>query len=86
MVGVPRTPTVTGQGTVTPLGALGRVRYGPAILTAGYRAPTGGAFRPYVGTGAAYAIIVKIHDAAVSQLDVHNNWGFVLQGEERSTG
>ena len=80
MVGVPPTPTVTGQGTVTSLGALGRVRYGPAILTAGYRVPTGGAFRPYVGTGAAYAIIVKNHDAAVSQLDVHNNWGFVLQG------
>jgi len=80
MVGVPPTPAVTGQGTVTSLGALGRVRYGPAILTAGYRVPTGGAFRPYVGTGAAYAIIVKNHDAAVSQLDVHNNWGFVLQG------
>jgi len=80
MVGVPPTPTVTGQGTVTSLGALGRVRYGPAILTAGYRVPTSGAFRPYVGTGAAYAIIVKNHDAAVSQLDVHNNWGFVLQG------
>jgi len=79
MVGVPPRPTVTGQGTVTSLGALGRVRYGPAILTAGYRVPTGGAFRPYVGTGVAYAIIVKNHDAAVSQLDVHNNWGFVLQ-------
>src|SRR5882724_868664 len=78
MVGVPPRPTVTGQGTVTSLGALGRVRYGPAILTAGYRVPTGGAFRPYVGTGVAYAIIVKNHDAAVSQLDVHNNWGFVL--------
>ena len=23
--------------------------------------------------------LVKDHDAAVSQLDVHNNWGFVLQ-------
>ena len=79
MVGVPPKPTVTGQGTVTSLGALGRVRYGPAILTAAYRIPTRGALRPYIATGAAYAIIVKDHDAAVSQLDVHNNWGFVLQ-------
>ena len=79
MVGVPPKPTVTGEGTVTSLGALGRVRYGPAILSAGYRIPTRGALRPYVATGAAYAIIVKNHDATVSQLDVHNNWGFVLQ-------
>jgi outer membrane protein len=79
MVGVPPRPTVTGEGTVTSLGALGRVRYGPAILTGAYRLATGGALRPYVGAGAAYAIIVKDHDAAVSQLDVHNNWGFVLQ-------
>jgi len=79
MVGVPPRPTVTGEGTVTSLGALGRVRYGPAILTGGYRIGTGGALRPYVGAGAAYAIIVKNHDAAVAQLDVHNNWGFVLQ-------
>ncbi|HZM27645.1 MAG TPA: OmpW family outer membrane protein [Gemmatimonadales bacterium] len=79
MVGVPPKPTVTGEGTVTSLGALGRVRYGPAILTGGYRIGTGAGLRPYVGAGAAYAIIVKDHDAAVSQLDVHNNWGFVLQ-------
>jgi outer membrane protein len=79
MVGVPPKPTVTGQGTVTSLGALGRVRYGPAILTGGYHLGAGGALRPYVGAEAAYAIIVKDHDAAVSQLDVHNNWGFVLQ-------
>jgi outer membrane protein len=79
MVGVPPKPTVTGEGTVTSLGALGRVRYGPAILTGGYRVATGGALRPYVGAGAAYAIIVKNHDATVSLLDVHNNWGFVLQ-------
>ena len=46
MVGVPPKPTVTGQGRVTSLGALGRVRYGPAILTGGYRIPTRGALRP----------------------------------------
>jgi len=31
--------------------------------------PDSGALRPYVGAGAAYAIIVKNHDGAVSQLD-----------------
>ena len=32
-LGIPPKPTITGEGTVTALGALGRVRYGPAIVT-----------------------------------------------------
>lgn len=79
MVGVPPKPTITGAGAVSNLGALGRVRYGPVVLTGVYRLPRWGALRPYVGTGAAYAVILKSHDAAVRNLDVHDNWGFVLQ-------
>ena len=80
MGGVPPKPTITGQGSVASLGELGKVRYGPAILTAQYHLPKLLAFRPYVGAGTAYAIILKDHDAAVSHLGVHNNWGFVLEG------
>jgi NADH:ubiquinone reductase (H+-translocating) len=80
MAGIPPKPTITGQGSVASLGELGKVRYGPAILTADYHLPKLLAFRPYVGAGTAYAIILKEHDAAVSQLGVHNNWGFVLEG------
>jgi len=79
MAGVPPKPTITGEGSVASLGELGKVRYGPAILTAEYHLPKLRAFRPYVGAGTAYAIILKEHDAAVSQLGVRNNWGTVLE-------
>jgi outer membrane protein len=79
MGGLPPQPDILGRGTVTALGKLGDVRYGPAILTAGYRAPTLGEFQPYVGVGVAYAIILHSDDAAVSSLKVHNDFGFALQ-------
>jgi len=79
LAGVPPKPTITGEGSVASLGELGKVRYGPAILTAEYHLPKLRAFRPYVGAGTAYAIILKEHDAAVSQLGVRNNWGAVLE-------
>jgi len=83
-LGIPPKPTITGEGSVTALGALGRVRYGPVIVTLSYRARLGNGFEVYAGPGTGYAIILKEHDAAVSQFDVHNNWGLVLQaGVER---
>ena len=65
-------------------GELGSVRYGVGILTACYRIRKWGAFRPYAGPGGAYALILKEHDAAVSQLSVHNSWGFVTAGRSKS--
>ena len=79
MLGIPPKPTITGERAVAGLGELGKVRYGPAILTANYRFRERGALRPYAGLGVAYAIILKEHDASVLQLDVHNNWGLALQ-------
>jgi outer membrane protein len=87
MVGVPPRPLINGRGTVAGLGQLGQVRYGPVILTGRYSLRKWGAFRPYAGTGLAYAIILKNHDAAVAQLDVHNHLGFALQaGAEYDVG
>ena len=87
MVGVPPRPLINGRGTVAALGQLGQVRYGPVILTGRYSLRTWSSFRPYAGTGVAYAIILKNHDAAVSQLDVHNHFGFALQaGAEYGVG
>ena len=80
MVGIPPKPTITGEGTVASLGELGAVRYGPAILSGYYKLRRFGAFQPYAGAGTAYAIILKDHDASVSDLHVRNNFGFVLQG------
>jgi len=80
MSGIPVKPHVTGEGTAAGLGILGKVRYGPAMFTGYYRFPKVGRFRPYVGGGAAYAIIFKEFDGSVKQLKVKNNWGSVLQG------
>jgi outer membrane protein len=78
--GFPPKPHIDGRGTVGSLGTLGKVRYGPAIFTGYYRFPKIAGFRPYAGGGAAYAIILKEFDGAVTQLNAHNNWGTVLQG------
>lgn len=79
MAGIPPKPDLNGTGTVGQLGKLGTVRYGPAILTAGYRIPIPGKLQPYVGAGVAYAIILDNYDGAVSSLSVHNNFGYALQ-------
>lgn len=80
MGGIPPKPTVTGERTVASLGDLGAVRYGPLVLTGTYHMPRRRGWRPYVGAGAVYAIILDDHDRAVSDLVVLNNFGFVLQG------
>jgi len=78
--GFPVKPHVTGEGAAASLGILGKVRYGPAIFSGQYRFPKVGRFRPYVGGGAAYAIIFKNFDGSVKNLQVNNNWGSVIQG------
>lgn len=80
MSGIPVKPHVTGEGAAASLGVLGKVRYGPAIFTGYYRFPKTGRFRPYIGGGAAYAIILKEFDGSVKDLKVDNNWGSVVQG------
>ncbi len=79
MAGIPPKPSINGRGTIAALDKLGAVRYGPVVLTAGYRLPSFGKLQPYVGAGVAYAIILREHDAAVSSLNVHNNFGAALQ-------
>jgi outer membrane protein len=79
MAGIPPKPDLNGTGTVSQLGKLGAVRYGPAILTAGYRIPVPGKLQPYVGAGFAYAIMLHDYDGAVSSLSVHDNFGYALQ-------
>jgi outer membrane protein len=78
MVGVPPRPRIDGRGTASGFGQLGAVTYGPAVLTAGYRIPAGAWVQPYVAAGAAYAIILRNHDAAIADLKVHNHFGFAL--------
>jgi outer membrane protein len=87
MVAIPVKPTASGAGTIASLGDLGAILLGPPILSAIYRFPSFGAFRPYVGPGVTYAIVLKNYDAAISDLRVHNNFGYVLQvGTEYRVG
>jgi outer membrane protein len=80
MGGIPPKPTVTGERTVASLGDLGAVRYGPVLLTGNYHMQRRRGWRPFVGAGVVYAIILDDHDRTVSDLVVLNNVGFVLQG------
>ena len=79
MSGIPPRTAVDGRGTVSALGNLGAVRFGPIFLTGLYRFPEVVGLRPYFGAGVAEALILKNYDGAVSGLKVHDNSGFVLQ-------
>jgi outer membrane protein len=79
MGGVPPTANVMARGTVASSGKFGKVRFGPAILTAIYRLPEWHGFRPYAGAGVAHLFILKEYDGSVEQLKVGDDWGPVLQ-------
>jgi outer membrane protein len=79
MAGYPPRPKISGRGSIDSIGELGAVDYGPLVATVGYRVPFFGRIEPYFGVGAAYAIILRDHDAAVEDLHVRNNFGFAVQ-------
>lgn len=72
--GLPPSATVNGAGSLSPFGALGRIRYGPTVLTLHYHAHFG-RFEPYVGGGPVRLLIFRDHDGAVRQLHVAQSWG-----------
>ena len=80
MIGFPPKPILTGEGSVAAYKGLGSVRFGPAVASAHYHLLRTGAFQPYVGGGAVYAIILKNYDLAIHDLKVHNHWGSAVQG------
>ena len=63
LLGVPPTTTLTGQGTLSGL-TLGKVTYGPSMLTANYHFRQFGAFQPFLGAGLAYTIVFGTQDNA----------------------
>ena len=77
--GIPPLATVKGAGTLASLGNLGRIRYGPAVLTAHYHFTGLGRLQPYVGGGAVFLLIFDNQDGAVTRLKVGNHWGAALQ-------
>lgn len=79
LVGVPPTTTLTGTGALAGTGTLGKVQYGPAVLSMTYNLLTSGPIRPYVGAGVNYTIVFKSKDGFISNLDVKNAFGAVAQ-------
>lgn len=79
LIGVPPTTTLTGTGALAGTGTLGKVKYGPAVLSMTYNLLTSGPIRPYVGAGINYTIAFKSEDGFISNLDVKNAFGAVAQ-------
>lgn len=79
LAGVPPKTTLSGTGTLSATGALGKVVYGPAVLSMTYAFADSGSIRPYVGAGINYTIVFKSEDAFISKLEVPSAFGSVLQ-------
>lgn len=77
--GYPPTTSLTGTGTATALGTLGKVTYGPATLTAHYHFKNFGPIQPYLGVGLGYGLIFNSTSGAVQNLSVNGAPAFVLQ-------
>jgi outer membrane protein len=73
--GLPPTARVHADGTIAPMGALGSTVYGPMTLTAEYHFNREGKLQPYVGAGAAFLVIFKAKDGAVTDLHAKNDVG-----------
>ena len=78
-LGLPPTTTLSGAGTLASAGTLGRVTYGPAVLSLRHALPALGPLQPYVGLGVNYTLVLRSEDAFVQQLDVRSAWGGVAQ-------
>jgi outer membrane protein len=82
--GVPPTTTMSTAGSlngfVPPLtGTLGRVKYGPAVLSATYKLGNFGMFQPYVGAGLNYTHVFSSSDGDIAGLKVKSAFGTALQ-------
>ena len=79
LLGVPPQTTLTGRGTLSGL-TLGKVTYGPSMLTANYHFRQFGAFQPFLGAGITYTVVFGTKDSAIVNLRVRNSIGAVIRG------
>lgn len=78
-LGLPPTTALKGAGTLAGAGTLGKVKYGPAVLSVRRQLWEDGPVRPYIGAGINYTLVLESRDGFVSNLDVKNGVGPVLQ-------
>jgi outer membrane protein len=79
LLGVPPETTLTGRGSLSGL-TLGKVTYGPSMLTANYHFRQFGAFQPFLGAGMTYTIVFGTKDDVIVNLRVSNSIGAVVRG------
>jgi outer membrane protein len=82
--GVPPTTTLSAAGSlkgfVPPLtGTLGKVKYGPAVLSATWKLGKFGVFEPYLGAGLNYTHVFSSKDGDLAGLKVKSAFGTALQ-------
>ncbi|TIL82782.1 MAG: OmpW family protein [Mesorhizobium sp.] len=70
---------ITGQGSIGPLGDIGKVWLLPPTLTLQYHFTDFGAFKPYVGAGVNYTIFYHQQTGSADDLKVKNTFGAALQ-------
>ncbi len=78
-LGLPPTTALKGTGSLAGAGTLGKVKYGPAVLSVRRQLWDGGPVRPYIGAGINYTLVLESRDGFVSDLHVKNGIGPVLQ-------
>jgi outer membrane protein len=79
LVGYPPTSKLVGHMPGTTLEA-GKVTFGPLVGSATWSPGTWGGFKPYVGAGIVYAVVLNEQDsAAISDLKVKPAWGSALE-------
>jgi outer membrane protein len=79
LIGVPPTTTLTGTGALNGTGTLGKVNYGPAVLSATYTVWDSGPVRPYIGAGLNYTMVFKSKDGFITHLDAKSAFGTVVE-------
>lgn len=78
-LGFPPTISIYGGGTIGALPMLGKVTYGPTVLTLQWHPVPAGHVRPYVGVGASYMIVFDAQDGAFADLEVENDLGLAFE-------
>lgn len=83
-LGVPPTTRLGASGSLTALvppltGTLGRVTYGPSVLSATYTLANVSGFKPYIGAGLNYTWVLASKDADVAGLEVKSAFGSALE-------
>ena len=77
-LGVPPTTTLTASGTLTGVGQLGKVTYGPAVATVRYHLTGLGPVVPYVGAGINYTKIFDTKDGVLQNFRASDTVGPAL--------